>query len=290
MTNVVCIPAFNEEKVIGNVIRECLCYCDSVIVCDDGSSDNTSQNAQQAGAKVIRHNKNKGKGASLKTLFQNALENDAEIIITMDGDGQFLPKEIPKLITTITDNDFDIVVGYRFDSNSEMPKYRQVGNQFLDKITNLASDLPLRDTQSGFRVYSKKAIEKISFDSDGFAADSEILVDATQKGLKIGEVQVTVLYNIGSKTSTKNPVSHTVSVLLSLIELIALKRPLTFVGIPGIALALIGIYFLITVISLFNETRYFSVPSTLLSIGSLVTGLMLLMMSVVLFSITKIRK
>jgi glycosyltransferase involved in cell wall biosynthesis len=290
MNVIVCIPAFNEEKIIGNLVKDCLNYCDSVLVCDDGSFDNTFDNAKKSGATVIKHSKNKGKGAALKTLFEYVVQNDFDTVITIDGDGQFLPSEIPKLVTTIRENNFDIVVGNRFNSKSEMPKYRQIGNSLLDKITNLASDSSLSDTQSGFRSYSKQAIKKISFNNDGFAADSEILVDAIKNNLKIGAVNVTVLYKTGTKTSTMNPFSHTVRVVSSLVELISLRRPLLFIGVPSIFFVFLGIYFLVNVAILFNETRYFSVPSTVLSVVTLSIGLIFFMMSIILFSISKIHK
>jgi len=168
-----------------------------------------------------------------------------------------------------------------------MPGYRKFGNKVLDKVSNLASELPLRDTQSGFRAYSKNAIKSIKFSTDGFGADSEILVDAAQKGLKISEEKVTVIYNTGSKTSTKNPLSHSVDVIYSLIELVAIKQPLTYLGIPGVVLLFFGVIYSVVVIAIFNDTRYFSIPSTLLALGALVTGLLLLLMSAVLFSISR---
>ena len=287
MKKTVCIPAFNESDIIGKIIRECKKYSDLVIVCDDGSSDNTYFEAESAGAIVVKHNQNLGKGAALRTLFKTAIEHDSDVVVTIDGDGQFLPEEIPNVMSPVIQKKSDIVIGYRFETSDEMPSYRKVGNKFLDKITNMASELPFRDTQSGFRSYSKKALEMIKFSTNGFGADSEILIDASKKGLKISEQKSTVLYNTGSKTSTKNPMSHTVGVITSLLELIALKRPLSYVGIPGLLLAIVGIVFSVNVVTIFNETRYFSVPTTLIAVGSLVTGLMLFMMSIVLFSISR---
>ncbi len=287
MKKTVCIPAFNESDIIGKIIRECKKYSDLVIVCDDGSSDNTYFEAESAGAIVVKHNQNLGKGAALRTLFKTAIEHDSDVVVTIDGDGQFLPEEIPNVMSPVIQKKSDIVIGYRFETSDEMPSYRKVGNKFLDKITNMASELPFRDTQSGFRSYSKKALEMIKFSTNGFGADSEILIDASKKGLKISEQKITVLYNTGSKTSTKNPMSHTVGVITSLLELIALKRPLSYVGIPGLLLAIVGIVFSVNVVTIFNETRYFSVPTTLIAVGSLVTGLMLFMMSIVLFSISR---
>lgn len=286
MLTVACIPAYNVEKTIVDVIKRSLNFVDKVIVCDDGSSDSTSKNAASVGAVLIKHEKNLGKGAALKSLFKYARENKADVIVTIDGDGQFLPEEIEKLVKPIQTHQFDVVIGNRFLDKHEMPSYRKAGNKILDKFTKLAADLPFEDTQSGFRAYSKNAIEKITFSSNGFGVDSEIIIDAVNKGLKITEKYVTVLYNTGEKTSTKNPVSHSLDVIASIIELIAINHPLKYLGIPGFVLLIIGIVYSVVVLTIFNDTRYFSIPSTLLALGSLVLGLMLLLMSVVLYSIS----
>ena len=286
MFSIACIPAFNVEHQIADVIKKSQKYVDKVLVCDDGSTDNTSVNAKSSGAIVIKHDKNLGKGAALKTLFQKAKDLHADIIITIDGDGQFLPEEIPILIEPIKIKKFDVVIGNRFLDTEEMPSYRKAGNKILDKFTKLAANLPFEDTQSGFRSYSKNALEKISFSTNGFGVDSEILIDAVNKDLKITEKNVTVLYNTGNKTSTKNPVSHSMGVVASIIELIAINHPLKYLGVPGIILLIIGIAFSVVVMGIFNDTRYFSIPSTLLALGSSIIGLMLLLMSVVLYSIS----
>ena len=286
MLSVACIPAFNAENQISDVIKKSLNYVDKVLVCDDGSTDNTFENAKLTGAYVLKHEKNLGKGAALKTLFTKAKELNADVIITIDADGQFLPVEMVRLIEPIQNNNFDLVIGNRFLDKKEMPSYRKAGNKILDSFTKLAANLPFEDTQSGFRSYSKTALEKISFSSNGFGVDSEILIDAVNKNLKITEKYVTVIYNTGEKTSTKNPVSHSIGVLASIIELIAINHPLRYLGIPGLIFLVIGIAYSIIAITLFNDTRYFSIPSTLLALGSLVIGLMLLLMSVVLYSIS----
>ena len=286
MFSIACIPAFNVEHQIADVIKKSQKYVDKVLVCDDGSTDNTSVNAKLSGAIVIKHDKNLGKGAALQTLFQKAKDLHAEIIITIDGDGQFLPEEIPILIEPIKIGKFDVVIGNRFLDTEEMPSYRKAGNKILDKFTKLAANLPFEDTQSGYRSYSKNALEKISFSTNGFGVDSEILIDAVNKDLKITEKNVTVIYNTGDKTSTKNPVSHSMGVVASIIELIAINHPLKYLGIPGIILLLVGIIFSVIVMGIFNDTRYFSIPSTLLALGSSIIGLMLLLMSVVLYSIS----
>jgi len=290
MFKIACIPVYNEEKIIGEIVKKCMNYVDKVIVCDDGSTDNTARVAKENGAHVIQHKKNTGKGSAMRSLFKSALENNGDVIVTIDGDGQFLPEEIPIIMDPVLKNQSDIVIGYRFDDKTEMPTYRRIGNKMLDKISNFASDLPFRDTQSGFRAYSKKAIQMIKFTADGFGADSEILIDASRKELIISEEKITVIYNTGGKTSTQHPITHSSSVISTLIELIAIRQPLRYLGVPGVILFIIGIIYSIVVIAIFNDTRYFSIPSTLIALGSVMIGIILLLMSVVLFSINRVLK
>ncbi len=287
MPILVCIPAFNEGKVIDNVIKDCLKFSDKVVVCDDGSIDNTYEVADAAGAEVIRHEKNIGKGEALRSLFKFACHSNYDTIVTIDGDGQFLPEEIPKLVKNIEENKSDVVVGYRFNNTRDMPEYRKFGNKMLDRMTNMVEELSVRDTQSGFRAYSKKVIENIDFKMKGFGSDAEILIDATKKGFRISEEKITVIYDTGAKTSTKNPISHTGEVISSLLEITAIRSPLKFIGIPGIILMFVGIYFIINVAITFNDIGYFSIPFTLIGATSLGLGLILFLMSILLFSVSK---
>ena len=285
-----CLPAYNEEGVIGELIKKITPLVDSVVVCDDGSTDLTSKESQDAGAFVIQHKQNKGKGAALQSLFDFARHSNADVIVTIDGDGQFLPEEIPKLTEDIENGKSDIVIGYRFETEKDMPSYRKIGNKVLDELSKTASNLNLRDTQSGFRAYSKKAIEKIDFKNNGFVADSEILIDASTKDLTISEQHVTVLYNTGTRTSTQNPIRHGSSVLISLLEMVLMKRPLTFLGIPGLIMSVIGIITSSLTLISFNETGYFSIPLTLLSIVLFTVGIMLVLVSGILFSFNRTSK
>ena len=287
MNTLVCIPAFNEEGAIGKLVRKTLSYVDSVVVCDDGSSDNTAKEAENSGAHVIVHDENRGKGSSLKSLFEHARHSSADIIVTIDGDGQFLPEEIKKLTKPIIEKTSDIVVGYRFDNDTEMPSYRKIGNKILDHATNIATSIPIRDTQSGFRAYSKNAIELIEFSNDGFTADSEILIDASKHGLRISEEKITVIYDTGRRTSTKNPILHGSSVLGSLIEMILVKHPLKYLGIPGLIVIFCGVLLSSYTISVFNQTALLPIPFALVSIGLLLLGFLLLMTSGILFAINR---
>ena len=287
MSILVCIPAFNEEHFIGKLIKNCLKYADQVVVCDDGSVDNTYEVADAAGANVIRHEKNCGKGEAFQSLFQFARHSNVDVIVTIDGDGQFLPEEIPKLVKKIESNEADVVIGYRFDNAAEMPNYRKFGNKMLDKMTNMATQLSVRDTQSGFRAYSKNIIKLIDFKKKGFGADTEILINAAKNGARISEEKVSVIYHTGSQTSTKNPISHSGEVVTSLIEIIAIRSPLKFVGTPGIILIILGIYFAIDVTLTYTEIGYFSIPFTLIGVSCLVVGLILFLTSILLYSLSK---
>ena len=287
MSILVCIPAFNEEHFIGKLIKNCLKYADQVVVCDDGSVDNTYEIADAAGANVIRHEKNCGKGEAFQSLFQFARHSDVDVIVTIDGDGQFLPEEIPKLVKKIESNEADVVIGYRFDGAAEMPNYRKFGNKMLDKMTNMATQLSVRDTQSGFRAYSKNIIKLIDFKKKGFGVDTEILINAAKNGARISEEKVSVIYHTGSQTSTKNPISHSGEVVTSLIEIIAIRSPLKFVGTPGIILIILGIYFAIDVTLTYTEIGYFSIPFTLIGVSCLVVGLILFLTSILLYSLSK---
>ena len=280
MSILVCIPAFNEGKVIDKVIKDCLKFSNEVVVCDDGSMDNTYEVADSAGADVIRHEKNIGKGESLRSLFKFARHSNHDIIVTIDGDGQFIPEEIPKLVKSIKENKSDLVIGYRFDDTTEIPNYRRFGNKMLDKMTNMVEEISVRDTQSGFRAYSRKVIDDIEFKMKGFGADAEILIDAAKKGYRLSEEKITVIYDTGTKTSTKNPIS-------SLVEITAVRSPLKFMGMPGIILMIAGLYFTINVAVTFSEIGYFSVPFTLIGATCLALGLILFLMSILLFSISK---
>ena len=287
MVTVACIPAFNEGQNIARIVHSCAKHVDKVIICNDGSTDNTESEAFSAGAYVINHTTNMGKGKSMKSLFELCKFINADIVITIDGDGQFLPAEIPKLTKDIEDGKSDIVIGYRFETEKDMPSYRKIGNKVLDQLSKKVSHLNLRDTQSGFRAYSKKAINLINFTSNGFVADSEILIDASTKDLIISEQHVTVLYNTGGRTSTQNPIMHGTGVMISLLEMILMKRPLSYLGIPGIIMSVIGIITSSLTLISFNDTGYFSIPITLLSIVLFTVGIMLVLVSGILFSFNR---
>jgi glycosyltransferase involved in cell wall biosynthesis len=236
---IACIPAYNEEFHIENLIKSAKNHVDSVVVCDDGSTDNTASIAKKAGAVIISHKTNKGYGAAIISLFDYARENNADVMITLDGDGQHNSDQIPLLLNTISKHNVDVVIGSRFlNNNTKAPGYRQRGIKIITSTANYGTNLKVSDSQSGFRAYSKNAINAIHPTEENMSVSTEILFKISNKGLSLAEVPITVSYD--GDTSQHNPVSHGVSVLANTIKHVSLKHPLQFYGISGIILITIG--------------------------------------------------
>jgi glycosyltransferase involved in cell wall biosynthesis len=216
MKSIVIIPAFNEEAAIGAIVKRSLRYVDDVLVIDDGSVDDTSRIAEDAGAHVIKHYNNLGKGVSLKDAFGEVSGYD--IVVTIDGDGQHNPDEIPALIRPIIEGRADFVNGSRYldGFDEDTPAYRRVGQRVLDIATNVTSGTNVTDSQSGFRAFSGKTIKLFRFRDTGFGIESEMLADAAENNLRIIEVPITVRYDV-ENSSTKGPVTHGVGVLIKII-------------------------------------------------------------------------
>ncbi|TLX68271.1 MAG: glycosyltransferase family 2 protein, partial [Thaumarchaeota archaeon] len=177
----VCIPAFNEAKHIADIVRNARAYCSEVVVCDDGSVDNTGEIARSAGATIARHSTNKGYGSALKTLFNIAKMKDVDIVVTLDSDGQHNVADIPKIVQPILKGDVDVVVGSRFlteNDSRKVPRYRTFGIKTLTKLANIAAYDDISDSQNGFRAYKKNALSKLDLYEDGMAISTEILIRA----------------------------------------------------------------------------------------------------------------
>jgi len=287
----VCIPAFNEAGTIAEIIRKSRKYADDIIVYDDGSTDNTYEAATSAGAIVIRNPENKGYGVAIRSLFQAAKEKDADIMVTLDSDGQHNPDQIPEIIEALK-HGFDIVIGSRFLNNSDkqkVPKYRTLGIKTITKLTQAASYNGITDSQSGFRAYTKNALSKINLFEDGMAVSTEILLRAKEKRLLATEVPITINYNV-KDTSTHNPISHGIGVLYSVFQFVSLRHPFAFYGLPGIVLLGFSAYFIKNALNLFSETGYVSTNMILISVGIAVVGVILLATAAILYTLTALLK
>ncbi|MFZ0511132.1 MAG: glycosyltransferase family 2 protein [Candidatus Nitrosopolaris sp.] len=283
----VCIPAYNEAGSIADVILGAKRYASEVLVYDDGSSDNTSAIAKSTGATVIHGSANKGYGFAIKSLFHFAKEKDADIIVTLDSDGQHNTDDIPSIVHSIATEGFDIVIGSRFLSDiskGKVPPYRTIGIKTITRFTQRASYVGITDAQSGFRGYSRNAIAKINLFENGMAASTEILLIAKEKNLLVKEVPITVNYG-PEYSSTHNAFSHGVGVLVSVIQFISIKHPLLFYGLGGIALLSVAAFYTHWALDLYSDKKYISTNMILLSVGSGLVGVVLLATAVILYTL-----
>ena len=291
---VVGIPAFNEETMIGQVVLDAQKFADVVVVCDDGSSDATGAIAKRLGADVIRHKRNMGYGASLKSLFKRACELNADVLVTLDADGQHNPEEIPKIVKPIAQGAADLVIGSRFietHGTKEMPFYRRFGVQLITKLVNGSSKNGISDAQSGFRAYSRQALERLSPVEDGMGASVEILLNASKHDLKICEVSSSCKYDNGEvETSTEHPLTHGIGVVMSIVRFIVEERPLTLLGIPGLLCLVAGLGFGIWMLQIYAVENYIVTNIALASIAFVLIGFFTLSTAITLHAITRIAK
>ena len=282
------LPAYNEEKNIASIITKLGKIADFVIVCNDGSSDLTGDISTKMGASVINHEKNKGYGAAIRSIFLKSKELDVDVLVTFDADGQHSVDDIENVILPISDQTADLVIGSRFldDAAENIPSYRKTGIKIITTLTNSSLNEKIKDSQSGFRAYSKNVISTITPSDSGMGVSSEILIKASNHGFKIAEVPIKISYE--GDTSTHHPVSHGFSVTLSTLKFISIEHPLKFYGIPGLTFLIIGLIFTIFTLQLFSETRQIFTNVTLIAIGTIIFGTMLLMTSILLYSIVNL--
>lgn len=282
------LPAYNEEISIGSIVLLTSKFVDHVIVINDGSSDRTADIAREAGAEVVLHEVNRGKGVALKTGFTAAVNLGADIIVTMDSDGQHNPADIPKLIDPIFKGEADIVNGSRYlnglDRNT--PAYRRVGQTILDRFTNLNSGLKITDSQSGFRAFSATTVNVFRFKAPGMAIESEMLSDAGKAGLRIKEAEISVRYDVNC--STINPIKHGLEVFAMVLKDIEFKKPLFYFTVPGTLLGLAGLCMGVYFLHIFTAGRNLYFGPTILMVLLTVVGIFLALIGVLLHSFSTI--
>ncbi len=288
MKIIIGIPAFNEEKNIASIITKLMNITDSIIVCNDGSSDLTSEIAEKMGAAVINHKKNLGYGAAIRSIFLKAKELDGDILVTFDADGQHRIEDIENVTTPIINQEAELVIGSRFldDSEKEVPQYRKVGIKVITKITNASIKEKLTDSQSGFRAYSKKVVDELNPSELGMGISTEILIKASSKNFKIVEVPIKILYS--GDTSTHNPISHGSSVILSTIKYTSIEHPLKFYGIPSVIFFIIGITFTYLSAQYYAEIGRLSTNLTIVAAGTVLIAVVLLITSILLYTLVSV--
>jgi len=260
-------------------------YFGKVFVVDDGSKDKTALIAKAAGAIVITHKTNQGYGAALNSCFEIALKENAAALVIIDADGQHDPADSPRLLQALNAG-ADIVVGSRFSGKSHIPSHRRFGISLLTKLTNLGAGMAVSDSQSGFRAYAPKAIAAlVGLKNNGMGASSEIIVRASEAGLKIAEVPIKVSYFGRSK---RNFLLHGASVFKSIADLIMLKKPLVFFGFIGLAMLLIGILFGFYTIEIYNFRKALPFGPTILTVFFSLIGTLCIFSAVILDSVSRI--
>lgn len=279
---IVCaIPCYNEDRFIGSVVLKAREFVDQVIVIDDGSTDETIRIAEAAGALVVKHEVNKGKGMAMNTAFQWAKEQDIQVMVMLDGDGQHEPAHIPYVVSPVLEGKADIALGTRFlEVKSDIPAYRKIGQHILTRVTNVASGVKVTDTQSGFRAFSRKSIESLFFNQKGLGdVECEMQFLIKEHELRVVEVPITANYDEGAK---RNPIVQGVRNLHAVLNLISDRRPLFFFSLLGFVLVVIGLITgMITIFAsdegdiVFTSTALISILLFIIGAVSLFTGFIL---------------
>ena len=236
------IPAYNEEIGIGSTVIGALRYADEVVVIDDGSADRTVEIARNAGATVLEHEMNQGKGRAINTFLTYARSTDHDEFAVLDADGQHVPEDLPTVLEPVRAGEADVVIGSRYlekDAGAETPRYRRVGQRVLDMLTLGSSGTNLTDTQSGFRAFSSAAIDSLTLRADGMGVETEMIGAAVDSDLTITEVPIDVRYD-GVDGQTFSPVRHGLGVAVFTLQLIRDRHPLLFFALPGVALTVVG--------------------------------------------------
>ncbi|MDC0171500.1 glycosyltransferase family 2 protein [Candidatus Nitrosopelagicus sp.] len=282
------IPAFNEEKNIAGIIVKLKKIADTIIVCNDGSNDATSEIASNLGAIVIDHPKNLGYGASINTIFSKSKELGSEILVTFDADGQHRIEDIEKVIEPIKQNKADLVIGSRFlgIGKEKIPEYRKIGINVITKVTNSTLKQKITDSQSGFRAYNKKLISELNISDVGMGISTEILIKTSSLNFRITEVPIIINYD--GDTSTHNPVSHGTSVLFSTIKYTSIEHPLKFYGIPSLIFFIIGLSFTSLSIQYYTEIGRINPNITLIAAGTTLIAVVLLITAILLYSLVSV--
>ena len=246
MKVVVTIPAFNEEKTIGRIVKSIKevinkrNYNYQILVVDDGSKDNTASNARKAGAVVYSHPKNYGLAETFKTEIAKSLELKPDVIVHIDADMQYQPKEIPKLLDEIK-NGYDLVLGSRFKGKiEEMPWIKRFGNIAFSKVVSQITSLQISDAQTGFRAFTRKVAESIPITSNHTYTQEQIIRAVKQK-LKIKEVPIYFAKRDGKSRLIPNPFSYAISAWISITRTYRDYEPLKFFGVIGSIIFGIGI-------------------------------------------------
>jgi glycosyltransferase involved in cell wall biosynthesis len=278
------IAAYNEARYVGSIVLQARKYVDEVIVIDDGSTDNTASVAELAGATVVRHAENRGKGAAIQSILAEAKKRNPDVLVLLDADAQHDPNEIPVLIKPISEG-FDLVIGSREAQEDRTPRYRRIGKKVIFRSSRFASGTNVYDSESGFRALSAKAINELELQANGFAVESEMITFAADKELKITEVPISNIYT--KDGSTLHPIRHGIDVLSRIIVMVSERRPLFIFGLAGGILLVIGLVFGFRVINIASTKGDLAVGSAVLTALFIIAGILSIFTGIILNALTR---
>jgi len=252
MKIIIIIPAYNEEESILTVLqripKEIQGNPVEILVINDGSTDRTEIVAKNAGATVISHPQNMGLGITLKTGLINALKLNADIIVQIDADGQYLPEEIPTLIEPLLENKCDLILGTRFAKiKYKMPFTKRIGNKFISLIVRMLTKTSVTDAQTGFRAFNRKLAEMLKLKLKGtYTYTQEMLIHSAFSGFRIQEIPTTFEKRIsGESRLIQSNFSYLKRVTRIILLTVHDYKPLFFYGILATLLILFGLVLLI---------------------------------------------
>jgi glycosyltransferase involved in cell wall biosynthesis len=283
------IPAYNEEDSIAKLVIRAEKHADEVLVVDDGSRDDTAAIAKRLGASVVSHEKNLGKGAALRDCFEYAKRSGADVLVTMDGDGQHDPSSIPALVHALTSKGIDVAIGSRLTKPPEMPRLRWLAVRVLDRAAGVRVEDKLVDSQSGFRAYSRRAIESLTPAELGLSVDSELIKKAEAAGFGIDLVPITVTY--AGKTSTTHPLLHWLDVFFGIVKYVSIRHPLLFYGVFSLIALFISFVFGLMTLDYYQRWGRVITNLALVSVAAGILGFLALFTGIILFTlITVVRE
>ena len=282
MKVIAALPAFNEASYVGSVVLLARKYVDEVLVFDDGSQDATVEVARLASATVIINDKNIGYGANIQNIIREGKQRNVDVLVLLDADSQHDPKDIPNMIKPVMEG-YDLVIGSR--NTKQIPFYRRIGQKTLSAFTNRINKSNVKDTQSGFRAFSRKALTLLSLKENGMAVSSEMCSEAVRLGLNIIEVPISVKYT--KDGSTLNPIYQGSNSLARVIVMISKRRPLMFFGGGGFIVLIIGLLVGLQGYQMFLANKLLPIGTVLASVMLVIIGILSVFTGIILNAMVK---